>query len=170
MSDDENEDELLNIFTECKQQILQELRLFLVKDIEPQKLYASLRSRGVFDEDDQEEIEYDRLPRKKRAERFLDTISRKGDAGFDAFCQCIVEQLTGQLHLLKKILTVFESKIQGAEELQHTRKLTRIPPMLMMNNFPSPGQMGGPELPEGYFGRYMSEPPPSYAESTLKYS
>ena len=154
-----NEEELLELYTEYKRQTLEELQLVLVKDIEPKRLYAFLRSNGIFDEDDQDVIESDRAPRRVRAERFIDILSKKGDKGFNAFCQCILQTLTGQLHLLKKILKVFEEKVQGTEELQHTRQISRV---RALPELPCPGQIGGPELPEGYYSLYTSEPPPPY--------
>lgn len=153
MVDDE---ELVDLYTEFKLETLEELRSALVKDIEPKRLYAFLRAKGVLDVDDQDDIESDRASRRVRAERLLDLLSKKGGKGFDEFCACILQQLTGQLHLLQKLLKVFEEKIQGAEELNHTRQITRAS---VLEGLPCPGQIGGPELPDGY---YMSEPPPPY--------
>lgn len=156
LTDDE---ELIQLYTEYKQQTLQEMRITLVKDLEPKKLYAYLRSKGVLDEDDQEEVESDRAPRKMRAERFIDILSKKSDKGFDELCHCILQTLTGQLHLLQKLLKLFEEKIQGAEELQHRRQISRA---RALSELPCPGQIGGPELPDGYYSIYMNEAPPPY--------
>ena len=149
-------EELIELYTEYKLETLEELRSSLVKDIEPKKLYSALRTKGVIDGDDQDDIESDRASRRIRAERLLDILSKKGGKGFDEFCAGILQHLTGQLHLLQKILKVFEEKIQGAEELNHTRQITRSS---VLEGLPCPGQIGGPELPDGY---YMSEPPPPY--------
>jgi len=157
---DESE-ELLEFYAECKRETLRELRDVLVRDLDPAKFYAFLRSKSVLDIDDQDEIECEKV-RRRKAEKFLDILESKNFNGFDALCECLLEKIAGQLHLLQKILKKFELKIQSAQELQHTRQIC---PVLYNTDFPSPGQIGGPELPESYYSIYMSESPPPYEET-----
>ena len=158
---EEDSEELLEIYSECKRETLSELRDVLVRDIDPTKFYAFLRSKSILDSDDQEEIECEKI-RRRKAESFLDVLERKS-GGFDALCECLLNKTAGQLHLLEKLLKKFELKIQGAQEFQHTRQLC---PIQYNTDFPEPGQIGGPVLPvESCPSVYMSESPPPYTET-----
>ena len=85
-----------------------------MKDLQPEKLFSFLRTKRVFDEDDQEEISSEKT-RRKKAEAFLDTIAKKGQDGFDYFCEAFVVSGKTQLHLLNEILDLFESKIYDSK-------------------------------------------------------
>jgi len=79
---DESE-ELLEFYAECKRETLRELRDVLVRDLDPAKFYAFLRSKSVLDIDDQDEIECEKV-RRRKAEKFLDILESKNFNGFDA--------------------------------------------------------------------------------------
>ena len=154
-----DDEEVIRIFDQWKREVLEELREDLVKDIDPQRFYASLRSNRVIDGDDEEEIRSG-ITRKRRAECFLNILSTKGSNGFDYFCKALLEA-TGQQFLLRNMLNAFQMKRQVLPELNHTREL---PPLRFSGNLPSPGQIGGPELPSGYVQIMNGEPPPAYRE------
>ena len=103
--DDEELDEL---FSEWKSEVLKELRPFLVDKLEPHKLFTYLRSCQVLDGDDQEDIEAERT-RKRRNERLIDMVKNRGQEGFDNFCEAIRQNAT-QIFILTKILNSFQKK------------------------------------------------------------
>lgn len=158
-SDVEN---IIELYNQWKKEVLEELHEVLVRDIDPQRFFPHFRSKKLIDEDDQEEVMCEKT-RRQKASYFLNLLSRKGGNGFDELCEALLKS-AGQLHLLGKLLNAFEEKKQGAEELEHIRRLP--PATSMLNNpvFPSPGQIGGPELPSGYFQSFMSEAPPPYSQ------
>ena len=95
-------------------QVLEELRDLLVRDLQPDKHFAFLRSKAVLDEEDCEEIE-SRPTRRKKSELFLDILQKKGESGFDYFCESFIKCGKTQLHLLNRILDAYEDKIYENE-------------------------------------------------------
>ena len=102
------EEDVEEVYARWKREVLEELRPVLVDNIQPDKLYTYLRSKRVLNEDDVEDIEAERT-RKKKVERFLDHISKRGSDGFDQFCEAIRRNKT-QLFLVRKVMDKFESK------------------------------------------------------------
>jgi hypothetical protein len=82
--------------------------------LQPEKHFAFLRTKRVFDEDDCEEINA-KPTRRKKAELFLDILRKKGDSGFDYFCESFIECGKTQLHILNQILDAYEEKIYDNE-------------------------------------------------------
>ena len=103
-----DDEELEELYLTWKSEVLKELRPFLVDNLEPQKLFAYLRSCQVLDSDDQEDIEAERTRRRKN-ERLLDHIKNRGADGFDNLCEAIRRNTT-QLFILRKILNLFQKK------------------------------------------------------------
>lgn len=103
-----DDEELEELYLTWKSEVLKELRPFLVDNLEPQKLFAYLRSCQVLDSDDQEDIEAERTRRRKN-ERLLDHIKNRGADGFDNLCEAIRKNTT-QLFILRKILNLFQKK------------------------------------------------------------
>lgn len=68
---------------------LQKYYHHLVKCIQPSSFYSWLRSKKVLTEDEQEEIEAKYQIRRLRAGALIDTICRKGKAGYTAFMECV---------------------------------------------------------------------------------
>ncbi|XP_057300888.1 caspase-2-like [Hydractinia symbiolongicarpus] len=147
-----DEDEILKVYAEWKRDVLEEKRYILCKDIDPQRFFPFLRSKQILDQDNEEDINYERT-RLRRAERFLDILVTKGPDAFDYFCEALLTQVAGQLHLLKEILEALDDKREDISDLNHRREL---PPLRFSVPLPTPGQIGGPELP--------FEPPPAYVE------
>lgn len=113
---DENNRDMKNI-TNClngfKKETLCNKRVELVKDIDPSKFFTYLRAKEVFDEDDQEDVCAGRT-RKKKAELFIDILSRKSSHGFDMFCEALL-QTAGQYHLLRGLLECLDEKINNSD-------------------------------------------------------
>ena len=103
-----DDEELEEMYAEWKNEVLKELRPFIVEKLESHKLYTYLRAFGVLDSDDQEDIEAERT-RKRKSERLLDIIRNRGPEGFDHFCEAIRQNVT-QLFILQKILDTFQKK------------------------------------------------------------
>ena len=103
-----DDEELEELYSEWKNEVLKELRQFIVEKLEPHKLYACLRASGVLDMDDEEDIEAERT-RKRKSERLLDIIRNRGPEGFDHFCEAIRQNFT-QLFILQKIIDTFQRK------------------------------------------------------------
>ena len=89
------------------------MRENLVRDLQQDRLFAFLRSKRVFDQEDCEEINSERTTRKKN-EAFLDILRKRGQSGFDYFCEALLVGKT-QLHLLNQLLDAFEDKIYHNE-------------------------------------------------------
>eukprot|EP00794_Sanderia_malayensis_P015629 gene15629-17207_t len=177
----EMQEEVSELYLNWKQEILKELRPFIVKNLQPEKLYTYLRSCEVFDEDDEEEIEA-QITRRKKSESLIDFIGKRGDKGFDSFCEAI-RQNTTQLFILRSILDSFQKKKQSysadgtngllAEQIRQQDQ--RVQSMTL----PAPGQPGGPAIPHfdppedniNVTGEYRQarsrSPPPPYSESML---
>ena len=85
-----------------------------MKDLQPEKHFAFLRSKRVLDGDDCDEIEA-KATRRKKAELFLEILRTKGESGFDYFCESFIACGKTQLHLLNKILDAYEDKIYENE-------------------------------------------------------
>ena len=84
------------------------MRENLVRDLQQDRLFAFLRSKRVFDQEDCEEINYERTTRKKN-EAFLDILRKRGQSGFDYFCEALLVGKT-QLHLLNQLLDALKTK------------------------------------------------------------
>ncbi|XP_012563591.1 B-cell lymphoma/leukemia 10 [Hydra vulgaris] len=153
MSDRENE--VLNFYKEWKNEVLEDLRDELVKDLFPHKHFSFLRVQKIFDEEDEEEIKYEKT-RKQQAECFINKISKKGPAAFDNFCESLLNT-AGSQHLLEKLLEAFEKKTQQINEQGHIRNSFY---RYKIDYIPEPGQIGGPPLPN----ETNLEPPPPYYE------
>lgn len=97
--------------------MLNELRDILVRDLQPDRHFAFLRSKRVLDEDDCEEINAN-TTRRKKAEQFLDILSMKGESAFDFFCESFIKNGKTQLHLLNQILDAYEEKTNESEGKQ----------------------------------------------------
>ena len=119
-----DDEELEELYLTWKSEVLKELRPFLVDNLEPQKLFAYLRSCQVLDSDDQEDIEAERTRRRKN-ERLLDHIKNRGADGFDNLCEAIRRNTT-QLFILRKILNLFQKKKDNCSgSLTETQKTFR---------------------------------------------
>ncbi|XP_065068148.1 uncharacterized protein LOC135693544 [Rhopilema esculentum] len=168
------DEEVEEIYLQLKEEVLKDLRPFLVQNLECQKLFAFLRSREVLDVDDQEEIEAEKI-RRRRNERLLDIVKSRGSDGFDNFCEAIRQNKT-QIFILKAILDSFQKKLDNCSDISlfngnGSNELTEA-------QLPVPGGPGGPavpyfEIPEEYItttngeirGRRARSPPPVYTES-----
>lgn len=104
------------VYWSLKNEVLIELRDLLVDKLQYEKTMSYLRSKRVFDRRDQEDIEAERGP-TRRKEKFLDILSDKGPTAFDHFCHAIGKKCTGQQHLLDIILTTFDRKKQERSKL-----------------------------------------------------
>ena len=104
-----DDDELEERYSDWKNEVLKELRTYIVDQLEPHKLFTYLRSCDILDQEDQEEIEVE-ISRKRKNQKLLDKIKDKGPEGFDKFCEAIVYQNVTQLFILKKILDLFQKK------------------------------------------------------------
>ena len=136
---------------ETKFEVLDNLRDILVRDLQPEKHFAFLRSKTVLDEDDCEEI-CAKTTRRKKAEQFLDILKTKGESGFDYFCKSFIECGKTQLHLLNKVLDAYEEMIYENEVEQLPRLQQECINMEMLNEqLPKPGEPGAPCLPN-HFG------------------
>ena len=103
-----DDDELEETFSEWKNEVLKELRPFLVDKLESHKLFTHLRASQVLDIDDQDDIEAESR-RRRRNEKLLDMIKTRGPEAFDHFCEAIRQNVT-QLFILTKILNTFQKK------------------------------------------------------------
>lgn len=97
-----------DVYWSLKLEILQEMRAVLVQNLAPEKFFAYFRSRRIFDADDCDMIDAERLKRKK-GEMFLDILESKGPNAFNEFCNFIRDNKT-QVWILKKINESFEKK------------------------------------------------------------
>ena len=158
MANEVDEETITELYFESKREVLEDLHEFLVKDIDPRKFFPLFRSNRIIDADDEEEILSEKTT-KQKASSFLTMISRKNKDSFDVLCEALLKY-PGQLHLLKKLLQKFEEKIQGADDIHHRRQFRQH----NHPTFPAPGQLGGPELPSGYYMSFMSEAPPPYTD------
>ena len=111
VSDNMADEEIEEIYLQLKGEVLKDLRPFLVQNLESQKLFAFLRSREVLDVDDQEEIEAEKIRRRKN-ERLLDMVKNRGSDGFNNFCEAIRQNKT-QIFILKAILDSFQKKLDN---------------------------------------------------------
>ena len=105
------------VYWSLKNEVLIDLRDLLVDKLQYEKTLSYLRSKRVFDRRDEEDIEAERTPTRKK-EKFLDILSDKGPTAFDHFCHAIRERCKGQQYLLDTILTSFDKKKQ--ERSKHT--------------------------------------------------
>lgn len=69
-------------------QILEEKRDVLCKYMNPERYMDHLRSKFVINEEDKEEIEYEKT-RRKRASVMIDILLRKGGGAYDVFVSAI---------------------------------------------------------------------------------
>ncbi len=106
-----DEEEIAELYLAWKLEVFKELRQYLVKNLEPDKLYTFLRSCDNLDEGDEEEIR-SQVRRTRRNEMLIDLITNRGSEGFDNFCEAI-RQNTTQLFVLRKILHCFHKKKDG---------------------------------------------------------
>ena len=153
MADAENE--VLQFYSEWKSEVLDDLRDEIVRDLYPQKHFTFLRVHKILDEEDEEEIKFERT-RKQQAECFLSKLSKKGPIAFDKFCESLLNT-AGMQHLLEKLLDAFDTKREQLGEQNHSRNSYG---RYSLNHFPVPGQNGGPSLPS----EINLEQPPPYHE------
>ena len=97
------------VYANLRTEVLEDLREDIVAKLAPHKLYSYLRQHRILDAEDQEMIEA-KVTRRQKAEKFLDILSTKGPDGFDRFCEGIEKRCTGQLDLLRLILTEFDRR------------------------------------------------------------
>lgn len=178
------------MYWSLKNEVLIELRDLLVDKLQYEKTMSYLRSKRVFDRRDQEDIEAERGP-TRRKEKFLDILSDKGPTAFDHFCHAIGKKCTGQQHLLDIILTTFDRKKQErilkepppanlhrsiSNPSEDSKLVVMVTGVTDMDNLPSPGDPGAPMPPDevdNATGQHRPQtqranstpvtPPPSYS-------
>lgn len=99
------------LYERIKCEVLEDLRDWLVPKLRTDKIITYLRSKRVFDLDDQEQINAQITTRKSNS-MLLDFVIERGSTAFDQFCHAIRENCTGQAHVLEKILIEFERRKQ----------------------------------------------------------
>lgn len=99
------------LYERIKCEVLEDLRDWLVPKLRADKIITYLRSKRVFDMDDQELINAEKTTRRSN-NMLLDLVIARGSTAFDQFCHAIRENCTGQAHVLEKILIEFERRKQ----------------------------------------------------------
>lgn len=99
------------LYERIKCEVLEDLRDWLVPKLRTDKIITYLRSKRVFDLDDQERISAQITTRRSNS-MLLDFVIERGSTAFDQFCHAIRENCTGQAHVLEKILIEFERRKQ----------------------------------------------------------
>ncbi|XP_069109708.1 uncharacterized protein [Argopecten irradians] len=100
-----NEDEVL---AGIKRLILEEKRDFLCKYMNPERYMDYMRSKFVINEEDKEEIEYEKT-RRKRASVMIDILLKKGVDAYDVFVMAIQRDRT-QTHLVQMLHMEYEKR------------------------------------------------------------
>ena len=99
------------VYDRIKCDVLEDLRDWLVPKLRTDKIVTYLRSKRVFDLEDQETIDAEITTNRKNS-KLLDFVIKRGSNAFDQFCHAIREKCTGQPHVLEKILNEFEKRKQ----------------------------------------------------------
>ncbi|XP_073242618.1 B-cell lymphoma/leukemia 10-like [Porites lutea] len=185
------------LYERIKCEVLEDLRDWLVPKLRTDKIITYLRSKRVFDLDDQELINAQTTTRRSNS-MLLDFVIERGSTAFDQFCHAIRENCTGQAHVLEKILIEFERRkqeqipkdsppsnfnsISNPSEDPKLLVVTGIPGTdeVDLNNLPGPGDPGAPVPPDEIdnnpaqahqTSQGANIPPPSYSsESPPPYS
>ncbi|XP_068731661.1 B-cell lymphoma/leukemia 10-like isoform X1 [Montipora capricornis] len=185
-----------DIYEAIKQDVLIDLRDWLVEKLATDKIITYLRSKRVLDQFDEENIRAEKTTIQKN-NKLLDLVDSRGSAGFDQFCHAIREKCTGQRYILERILKEFEERKQEripkhsppatfsgslsshAVDPKLTVVVTGIPesPQVDLNNLPCPGDPGAPVPPDELTGNSnptqvvhshppTSTSPPSYTSGS----
>lgn len=83
---------------ESDRKILRTNRQALLRDLEAKKVASRLYSRGIFNEDDKDNVNT-KSTATEQGEELLDTLARKGPKAFRVFCD-ILHELSPHLEAL----------------------------------------------------------------------
>ena len=93
--------------SDLQRQTLEEQRLVIVRDVDPSRYFAYMRSKGTLDADDEEEISA-KPTRRKRCEEFLNVLSSRGSAGYVSFVEALIKGRV-QVHIAQAMNQRYEA-------------------------------------------------------------
>ncbi|XP_060070809.1 B-cell lymphoma/leukemia 10-like [Ylistrum balloti] len=116
------EDEVL---AGIKRLILEEKRDILCRYMNPERYFDYLRSKFVINEEDKEEIEFEKT-RRKKASVMIDIILKKGGDAYDIFVKAIQADRT-QTHLVNLLHEEYEKRKNNYFALVKKQPVTTAP-------------------------------------------